>query len=186
MLGDMHTVKIFGNVFMGSSASTSTGNNGTIATWSNDSYQCSDIYIINNTFIDLNTNVFATPTINFFHNSVRDTNIVCKNNLYYNSDFGWNGITSHSHEAAGGGQSINGSSAQSGISTSNFIDYASDNFRLATATNQGDSSVGGDFALDPDGRTRGADGNWDRGAFEYSAGTGETTPTGPTVLQLTP
>jgi hypothetical protein len=168
MLGDMTNVKIYGNVFMGSSPNTAVGNNGVIATWSNDSYRNNGVAIINNTFIDLDTGVFAAPVINFFHNSADDLNIVCKNNLYYNSRFGWNRIDSHSHESVGGGQGGAGSNLQSGLTTDIFVNYIGDNFQLVAATAAGDASVGAEYAIDMNGVTRGSDGIWDRGAFEFN------------------
>ena len=176
MLGDMTNVKIYGNVFMGSSSSTSVGNNGLIATWSNDAYQNDGIRIINNTFVDLNTGVFATPSINFFHNSAVDNNVICKNNLYFNSNFGWNRITSHSHEAVGGGQNGAGSSLQSGLTSGIFSNYNADDFTLAAPTQAGDSNVGAEYNTDMNNRQRGSDGVWDRGAFEFDSNSSPIPP----------
>ena len=51
------------------------------------------------------------------------------------------------------------------ITADPFVDAAGLDFHLATATAPG-SSLGAPYDHDPDGVTRGADGSWDRGAFE--------------------
>jgi len=53
--------------------------------------------------------------------------------------------------------------------TSNLVDYAGSDFRLAMATVAGTnlSSLNASYAIDLLGYTRGWDGVWDRGAFEY-------------------
>ena len=50
-----------------------------------------------------------------------------------------------------------------------FVDAAGLDFHLGGATDPG-NAVGAPYDRDPDGVTRGADGSWDRGAFEYQAG----------------
>jgi hypothetical protein len=49
--------------------------------------------------------------------------------------------------------------------TDPFIDWTQDDFNLKISTKPGTNLP--DFNTDPQGRTRGADGNWDRGAYEY-------------------
>lgn len=51
-----------------------------------------------------------------------------------------------------------------------FVDAATGNFHLSAATDAGTTVVG--YATDPDGNTRGADGVWDRGAYEYAGASG--------------
>jgi hypothetical protein len=51
-----------------------------------------------------------------------------------------------------------------------FVDYASDDFRLSGATENGYDSLGSPYNIDLLGITRGGDAVWDRGAYEYAAG----------------
>ena len=60
-----------------------------------------------------------------------------------------------------------------------FVNPGSD-FRLLSPTDAGDDTIGETYLTDPDGNTRGADGVWDRGAFEY----GVSTSTGITGIIL--
>lgn len=168
MLGGCNNVKITGNLFF-CSVDCSTGNNGTIAAWSQDTYQNDGIYVINNTFVDL-----TSPKFNFDHASVSDTNIEFKNNIYYLATGTFTDLTTHAHGAFGGGISSNGTSAQTGLTTSIFSNYAGDVFTLASATTAGDSSIGSDYETDANGLTRGEDGTWDRGAFEFVEGGGSS------------
>jgi hypothetical protein len=178
MLGNCSNVRIYGNVFMGSSSDVAIGIAGVISTWVTNIYVNNGISIINNTFVDLyQPNTFSTPKIYFAHENGDDANVVCKNNLYYNTVFEWAGIDTHSHEAVGGGQGGAGTSLQSGISSTIFSSYAGDNFRLSAATLAGDSTVGSEYNTDPDGNIRGgADGVWDRGAYEYGGVADSTAP----------
>ena len=66
-----------------------------------------------------------------------------------------------------------------------FVDYANRDFRITSgsqARNVG-YNVGSPYNTDPLGVTRGADGTWDVGAYEYSAG-GATPPLGTPILSV--
>ena len=54
-----------------------------------------------------------------------------------------------------------------------FVNKTNDDFHLSEATGEGDVTIGATYNTDMDGVTRGADGVWDRGAYEYDAGGGE-------------
>ena len=71
--------------------------------------------------------------------------------------------------------------AQSG--TNPFANSANDDFRLLGPTAAG-SALSAPYNTDPGGRTRGADGVWDRGAFEFTGGTTETVPAPPTNVRI--
>jgi hypothetical protein len=167
MLGGADTVNIYGNLFF-CSTNCAVGGNGLIATWSNDTYKCNAIHIFNNTFANISGGY--GPKIYFKHNSVADTDIQAKNNLYYNSAFSWTGVNNQMNEACGGGQGCSGTSPQTGVSSSIFANYAGRNFRLASATTNGDNTIGSQFSIDMNNLARGADGLWDRGAFEFTTG----------------
>ncbi|MEE8608691.1 MAG: hypothetical protein V3S55_13880 [Nitrospiraceae bacterium] len=53
-----------------------------------------------------------------------------------------------------------------------YVDAANGDFHLVAATVAGDTKAS-PFNIDPDGNTRGADGTWDRGTFEFLAGAGK-------------
>jgi hypothetical protein len=167
MLAKSDRVDIHGNLFFCSDPRCIVGGNGVVATWSSDSYVNSSIHIYGNTFVDL-VGVY-TPKILFVHSSADDRDIRVGNNLYFNTEFAWGGIDVHHHETCGGGQGCAGTSAETGLASSRFVDYAGDEFRLSVATAPGDATIGERFAVDLDGRPRGADGVWDRGAYEHLA-----------------
>ncbi len=91
----------------------------------------------------------------------------CRNNVWY-------GI------AGGVGTGCNASSASNNsvLSSSPFIGAAQGDFRLAAGTQAG-TALGSPYDVDMKGAKRGADGVWDLGAYEYSAG-------GTAVQQLSP
>ena len=71
------------------------------------------------------------------------------------------------------------------VCTSNcnlFKSLSEKDFRLTQATPQG-LDVGSRYSLDPDGRNRGTDGVWDRGAFEFGTAQNKT-PNPPTDLTV--
>lgn len=103
------------------------------------------VTVYNNTFYNLTRAHDFTP---WFSGTA-------KNNLYY--DIGtraYGGLSSSSNLVA---------------SSNPFVSASSDNYRLASPTTAGDT-LSSAFSRDPDGKTRGADGNWDMGAFEYGPG----------------
>jgi hypothetical protein len=186
MLAKSDNVKIHGNLFYCASSECIIGGNGVIATWSLDAYQNNSVHIYNNTFVNLK-GVFS-PRIYFIHNSASDTDIQVKNNVYYNSKFEWAGVNTQSHESCGGGQSCRGTNQETGISTSKFVNFAGGNYRLASPTAAGDSSIASQFngdVLDMDGNRRGADGSWDRGAFEFGNGGSTSQIQPPSNLRVT-
>jgi hypothetical protein len=181
MIAKANNLNIYGNVFFCTVANCVVGGNGVIATWSLDSYRNDSVRIYNNTFANL-VGVFNNFGIRFSHNSVADTNIILRNNLYCSARFSWSGVTSQSHEACGCGQPCSGTNQQSGITAATFVNYSGRDFRLATPTAAGDSTLGQQFSRDVNGTLRGADGIWDRGAYEY----GVSTLPAPGNLRVTP
>lgn len=90
------------------------------------------------------------------------------NNLWINCEANfWNGAgAAYSHNAYS--WSAVEPNAQTNVPTSIFVNYAADDFRLASPTTAG-SPLASPYNADLLGTTRGADGNWDRGAFEFNA-----------------
>lgn len=142
--------------------------------------------IVNNTFVDINYYTARPQIANI--GGWDNTNVV-KNNIFYDCsgatdlvigavsrDYNWF-FSSGEH-----------SEAHSQVGTSDiFISRTGKNYRLAKATNPGVnlSGYGADFTYDPDGVARGADGVWDRGAYEYVSGGGGDV-TAPTVTRTSP
>lgn len=180
MVGGSTDVSFYGNLlFCSDSNYCDVGGNGIIATWSNDVYVNNGIYIYNNTFADITSRDYD-PKIYFYHNTANDANVVCQNNLYFNSAWSWTGVDTQSHEACGGGQDCSGTNQQTGILSGQFTSYATDVFSLASATDAG-TTLASPYDTDIQGATRGSDGTWDRGAYEYAGGGGggDTTPPTP-------
>jgi len=63
-----------------------------------------------------------------------------------------------------------------------FVGAASKDFTLATAV-PGGATLAAPFNVDPNGNQRGADGTWDRGAFEFRGGA-SAAPTAPSNLHI--
>jgi hypothetical protein len=96
---------------------------------------------------------------------------IAYNNLFYNSaspDF--SRFPTHDYNTfinSGGAHSeTNGTTATSGDP---FVDFANLNFALKAATTVG-KALPAPYTFDPIGAMRGADGVWDRGAFEFVSG----------------
>jgi hypothetical protein len=181
MLGTVSNANIYNNVFTCSSPGACiTGGNGIIATWDNNVYANSNINIFNNTFANLPTS--GNPAIYFFHSGgAVDRNVVVKNNIYFTGSFDVVGAATHSYAACGGGTTCSGTNAQTDLQTSNFVNWAAQDFRLAKATNAGEATS---FTTDKLGNTRGVDGVWDRGAYEFGGNTPTPTPTLPPPTNL--
>jgi hypothetical protein len=149
----------------------------------------SNVFFYNNTYVNLRrsynvTNTAQSMEFQFRSNLARVTNCYHFNDLFFNCD---NSISprfaENGYHASGGLGTASGTNQQMGILSSIFADYPGDNFRLAAATLPGlilsdqpwwntspDNFFGQlDYATDLLGTTRGSDGNWDRGAFEFNA-----------------
>ncbi len=146
--------EVYGNVFLKTTSEINTGGNvvlgGNGGSWVGDPANNCKVY--NNTFAGYETGT-AGVTIN------GGTGNEARNNLAYDIDATW-------------GVSPNTSS--NGEETTNpFVDYGGGNFHLSTAI--AGTSLSSPYNVDLDGVTRGADGTFDRGAYEYQAGGGGGT-----------
>lgn len=176
MIGACDGVKYYGNlVFCVPGAtqdgqSTAVGNDGLFSRWVGlAGYENTAVELYNSDFINLPANA---------HGNQDDADtFVLRNNFYYTAAFSWSGVTTRSHEAFGGGVTAGGTSAQSGLDSSIFVNYSANTvagFHLAAATSAG-TTLASPYDVDADGEVRGADGTWDRGAFEYDSGGGGTS-----------
>jgi hypothetical protein len=173
MLGSVSNASIYNNVFSCSAPSAcATGGNGIIATWDSNTYANTNIEILNNTFANLPTS--GNPAIYFYHSGgAKDLNVTVANNLFFTGSFSIVGASAISNSACGGGASCSGTNAQAGLSTSIFRNWATQDLRLTGATAPGVTTA---YLYDRYGVSRVTDGNWDRGAFEYSANAGGLPP----------
>ena len=154
------TLELYGNVFY----SSRTGN----AKWishKSDVTSIAGLKIINNTIVNCSVGGRIISGV------VKSGEI--RNNIFINSWFTFADIP-HSHNA---GNVSSGESSWQVITTALFTDYANGVFTLASATNAGQPFP---FPYNTDrlGKTRGADGKWDRGAYEFG---GTVSPSQPSV-----
>jgi len=155
-------MSFYGNVFYRPAGDAWVSGNGLVGGWTGANGEVMRDYLVyNNTFINVNTTVLTTLPQTF-------SGCAAWNNIFYNcSTPSFVKFTSHNYNhfinSGGTGGEANGTSAASGDP---FVDYANLDFRLKAATAAG-SNLGPPYNLDPYGRTRGTDGVWDRGAFEF-------------------
>lgn len=95
----------------------------------------------------------------------------CQNNIWYDIA---NGV--------GTGCTANSSSNNEVLSDAPFVSYEVGDFHLVAATSPG-TILGSPYNVDLSGVLRGADDNWDLGAYEYTAG-GSTKLMSPTNLRV--
>jgi hypothetical protein len=145
--------EIYGNVFYGGA----TAGKGIMVQTNDPGPAISEIHIHNNVFQGLNMGLsgFSASTTGY-----------AKNNIFYGvNSSGWGSI-SHSYNATN--TAVGGGGANDITLTSSPFVAIGSNFHLAAPLSAaGDSSIGAAYTTDADGITRGADGTWDRGAYEY-------------------
>lgn len=149
---------IYGNRQYGGDTSGKAIHTNDTATWSGG-----NVYYYNNSVYDIYTAVSLGI-------DTGDVPCTVKNNVFYNigaGDFSWESST-HDYNFFETGNSQ--SEANEQVGSDPFNDAANDNFYLSAATDASDSTIGATYGTDPDGETRGADGVWDRGAYEYVTG----------------
>lgn len=101
------------------------------------------------------------------------SNNLVKNNIFYNAgvsshvnttaDYNWYYLTTHTGEAGVNTQTC-------ALNCTIFTNTANNDFSLSGTNlpDAGDSSIGSEFNTDMNGVIRGADGTWNRGAFEFA------------------
>ena len=157
--------KIHGNLFV-----NCLGGNGAIGNIGGN-YAVAEAEIYNNTFAS-STRIqqcSAAP------GCATATGNIVKNNLFWNNNCvdifseGTGGAITHDYNAffdcAQGTPPVE-TNGQIGTGDP-FVNRPSSDHHLTAATNAGDSTIGAAYNTDPDGKTRGADGAWDRGAYEF-------------------
>jgi hypothetical protein len=160
--------RIFGNAILHSPSYAREGISGVIfcANDASNANTCNDFTIVNNTLWGIE-GLWSGFIIQ------AGSGHVVQNNLWYNSvrtANGFDGVLSHNWYFA---TTQDGDTSPSKVvCTTNcdvFIDGPGRDFRLRVAIDPG-ATLSGPFQLDPDGKVRGGDAGWDRGAYEYAPG----------------
>jgi len=168
--GNPRRWKIYGNVFFASNSNpenrTNFVPNATIACITGEAAIDWEIY--NNTNYNLRgfcagyNLAYDTP------GALPPSGNIMRNNIWVNSEtascHGGFAVNSHNYYS---GTPFN--PTESNVQSASGVPFAGaavGNFRLTGATSAG-FSLAAPYNLDPDGKTRGGEGVWDRGAFEY-------------------
>jgi hypothetical protein len=151
--------KIYGNRFWDTASveDGGVGGDGIIGSTSGESV--TNLQVFNNTFSDLvgNNTGILIDAIGNGHAS---------NNIWFNCpDCNLTNVT-HDYNWFSGSGTHSEAHIQNG-SGNPFVDESNDNYHLLAATDSGEAIAAPDN-IDPDGETRGSDGVWDRGAFEFA------------------
>jgi hypothetical protein len=155
--GPWNDTKIYGNVF-----------------WTTNAAPMQDGILViggtleNPTGVEIYNNTFAGFEDGNIAILVRGSSGVCRNNLAYDN-------------IGGVGYSCTTTSNNTDAGADPFVSYAGGNFHLSAGTSAG-TTLGSPYNVDRDAETRGADGTWDLGAFEFVSG--GTPPNAPTNFRL--
>jgi hypothetical protein len=150
---------IYGNVFDG----TKVGN-GIISSTGTGTFSNSVVY--NNSFLNNDSGDTPGAPISW----VNGTNITTENNLLYNQPADISGTGTNDYDAYFSVTTTAPTETHRQTGSGNpFVSSATFNYHLLTATTAG-LALASPYTLDPLGNTRGADGTWDRGAYEFCSG----------------
>jgi len=171
--------KIYGNLIHWPSG----GGNGVAAVFysANDATNSNwtdNLQFYNNTII-----AFGNGPLFFgIHIEAGSGNVV-KNNIWYDPEGLGQGGATFTHNSYHGVASDGGPNSQV-LSGDPFVNRIGGNFHLSGTNlpSAGDATIGAEYNMDMDGVTRGADGTWDRGAFEFQAG---ARPSPPSNVRIT-
>lgn len=160
-------MQVYGNVIYHPPDDVWSGGNGFIGSWTVSGFN--DVLVYNNTFIG----VTDMPTLGELATNPQRN--VAYNNLFYNCNAP-NFTLFQTHDYDGFYSSGNNAGESNGqVGTGNpFVNISGLDFHLTAHTTAG-ITLAAPYDVDPDGVSRGASGNWDRGAFEYTAATIDTT-----------
>ncbi|MCX5811619.1 MAG: right-handed parallel beta-helix repeat-containing protein [Proteobacteria bacterium] len=157
--------EIYGNVFYHTESNNPKVRkrwgvgNGTIATFTGRI--CNNTKIYNNTFANMRGHNNGI----YFSSGQKN---VAFNNLWYSCNHVEFANVDHDYNWFFKSGTQSEPNIQKGTENP-FINEANNNFRLSKSTSPGKNDLGALYNTDIDGKIRGADGVWDRGAFEYSA-----------------
>jgi hypothetical protein len=170
--GLMANWEIYGNVFSGGDVAGVIG----VLNDASNTTSAENWKIYNNTMVNIG-GLWSGFRIEAGNNNV------AYNNLWYNCvRTAHHRITiSHSwyYDTQNDGDSI---AVQMGTGNP-FVNLANEDFHLSSPTQNGKADFGSPYNVDTDGKIRGSDGVWDRGAFEYGGNASRPDP--PKNLKLT-
>jgi hypothetical protein len=123
------------------------------------------------------------------YNENAGSSYTIQNNLWYNNRSGnnltWGGAShTENHNTWLSSGSISGAGGAGDIitnfGTSPFVSWTTGDFRLASENSNwsGGAALSSPYNVDPAGATRGSDGGWERGTYEF----GQSGPVAPTTL----
>jgi hypothetical protein len=165
------SASIFGNVFYKPTGdSFDYCSNGVIGTWSGDIFSNSKIF--NNTFIDISGSTGCGRAFGIDMAGYHTGNGAFDNLFYGDSPVSFDGIDSHGYNLFASltgavPDDPNGVTSNGSPFKNLALAYPAVDFGLVGPTLAG-TATGSPSATDPTGITRGADGVWDRGAYEYA------------------
>lgn len=152
---------VYGNVFYHPPGVVWDVANGVIGGWTSTSNSMNNVWVYNNTFVNIDQQSLTTLPLSFSGNRAY-------NNLFVNSqspDFSRFGEHDYNRFVASGSTHAEPNGAVD-TRTDVFMDQDHLNFRLKMATEPG-KPLDAPFNQDGWDTQRGTDGNWDRGAFEW-------------------
>jgi hypothetical protein len=154
------------NVFGGNN-----GGNGVITSTGASGIKNTVVY--NNTIVNVTTGPWFGP-LGF------NTSNTVKNNIVWNSpcSYGAASPATHTHNSFLSCTDTAPTETSGQVASLNpFVASGSSNYHLTdgTGVTAGDSTIGATYNTDIDGVTRGADGTWDRGAYEFVSGASATS-----------
>jgi hypothetical protein len=154
------TLYVYGNVFSNTGYWKNQGGaHGFVNGLDTNQTKSARVWIYNNTFVN---STYSSDLLTLGDFATR----IIRNNIFYNADIMTSGPSASHNWWFNSGTAV-GSENQMG-SGDPFVSLPNNDWRLAISTATGDSSIGLPYSVDPLGRTRGADGVWDRGAFEFT------------------
>lgn len=185
VVGTTTGLKAYGNLIYWTSAYPHAGQQGAyvgraISSW--DAEQFSNSLLYNNTVIIPITGGLGYAIGNYSSATPGSGNIA-QNNLWFcagsiGGRLAFYPGTAHNFNAFSGGFSAGEANQQTNITSGSFVNAAAHNYRLSAATVAG-NTLSSPYGGDMDGNARGADGGWDRGAFEYASAGGPPPPPPP-------
>ena len=167
--------KLYGNVFFftptyianggaGPDSTPGTGN-GSIATWTGSAVTNSVVY--NNTFINYDIGISSR----IYFDPAGASGNEARNNIWVTSANSANhqGATLSHNSYWDTPSTDSGTGSETGLTGDPLVNWVGENFQLVGATTAG-ITLDAPYNTDPNGQIRGADGVWDRGAYEFTAG----------------
>jgi hypothetical protein len=154
---DNNGSKIYGNVFDGLQVG-----NGVITGTSEGNLNNAVVY--NNTFLNM-----TSDSGDAIGGSGQGSGNVAYNNLFYNTNASHGGGFTFDYNAYFATTNTPAETHGQSGSGNPFVNAAVFNYHLTAGTSAG-TTLASPFTIDPEGKTRGADGVWDRGAYEFGSG----------------